>query len=130
MSDATPAQALARHVQAALIHLCQAERLAELAGVDVAGVNDAARLLQAIGNLDMWTVNNARGDGAPPAGAYGGTENRCHAEGGMLAAGADRWSYPDFCQHGHQRAPGREPAGWQLCQCRSTRAGQAGTTAT
>jgi hypothetical protein len=60
MPDATHAQALACHVEAALVHLRQAEGLAELAGVDVVGESDSARLRQAIGNLDMWVVNNAR----------------------------------------------------------------------
>lgn len=93
------AQALARHVKAALLHLRQAEDLAELAGIDVyASEHDvpAAGLIRAAGeaveDLDMWAIGNSRGQGAVPAVAYGETERWCHAEGGSLPAGS--WPRP------------------------------------
>jgi hypothetical protein len=89
------AQALARHVKAALLHLRQAEDLAELAGVDLdASAHDVpeAGLIRAAGeaveDLDMWAVNYARMAGAAPAVTYQHTERWCQAEGGHLPAGS------------------------------------------
>ena len=85
------AQALARHVKAALMHLRQAENLAELAGIDIdASEHDvpAAGLIRAAGeaseDLDTWVIANAQVSGAAPAETYEHTESWCHAEGGSL----------------------------------------------
>ena len=72
--QSTPcAQTLARHVKAALLHLRQAEDLAELAGVDIhASEHDvpAAGLIRAASNavedLDTWAIGNARSHSAAP----------------------------------------------------------------
>jgi hypothetical protein len=89
------AQALARHVKAALMHLRQAENLAELAGIDIdASEHDvpAAGLLRAAGeaaeDLGTWAIANAHASGAAPAETYKHTESWCHAEGGSLPAGS------------------------------------------
>jgi hypothetical protein len=89
------AQALARHVKAALMHLRQAEDLVELAGVDIyASERDvpAAGLIRAAGevteDLDTWAINNARASGAASAETYAHTERWCHAKGGSLPAGS------------------------------------------
>jgi hypothetical protein len=85
------AQALARHVKAALLHLRQVEDLAMFAGIDIyASAHDvpAAGLIRAAGeaaeNLDLWTINNARAAGADPADTYAHTERWCHVPGGSL----------------------------------------------
>jgi len=82
------AQALARHVKAALLHLRQAEGIAKLAGIDIYGGNEVARLIRAAGeateDLDLWAINNARGHGADPKETYRQTERWCHAPGGEL----------------------------------------------
>jgi hypothetical protein len=85
------AQALARHVKAVLLHLRQAEDLAELAGINVdASEHDVpeAGLIRAAGDavedLDLWAINNARAKGAAPADTYQHTERWCHAPGGAL----------------------------------------------
>lgn len=95
MNEKTSYAALARHVKAALLHLRQAEDLAELAGVDIhASEHDVsvAGLIRAAGgavqDLDMWAIGNARAHGAAPAETYAHTENWCHAEGGSLPAGS------------------------------------------
>jgi hypothetical protein len=93
------AQALARHVKAALLHLRQAEDLAMMAGVDIyasghdvpaAGLIRAAS--EAVEDLDLWTINNARPSGAGPADTYPHTEQWCQAPGGSLPAG----SWPNY----------------------------------
>jgi hypothetical protein len=85
------ARALARHVKAALMHLRQAEDIAELAGIDLyASEHDvpAAGMFRAAGDalddLDLWTINNARAQGALPADTYQRTERWCHAPRGAL----------------------------------------------
>ena len=96
MSDNTSsAQALARHVKAALLHLRQAEKIAEAAGTDLdASEHDApeAGLFRAAGDatqdLDLWASCNARAQGASPAGTYRHTERWCHGPGGALPAGS------------------------------------------
>jgi hypothetical protein len=93
--NADYAQALARHVKAALLHLRQADRLAELAGIDIDASEHQvpeAGLLRAAGDatqdLDLWTSGNAPARGASRAGTYRHTERWCHAEGGSLPAGS------------------------------------------
>jgi hypothetical protein len=93
--NADYAQALARHVKAALLHLRQVERLAELAGIDIDASEHQvpeAGLLRAAGDatqdLDLWTSGNAHARGASRAGTYRHTELWCHAEGGSLPAGS------------------------------------------
>jgi hypothetical protein len=93
------AQALARHAKAALLHLRQAERLAELAGVDIdASEHDVppSGLIRAAGeaaeDLDLWASSNARTSGAVPGETYTHTERWCHAEGGSLPPGS--WPHP------------------------------------
>jgi hypothetical protein len=100
MSENTPyAQALARHVKAALLHLRQAERLAELAGVDIDASEHVpeAGLIRAVGeaveDLDLWAINNARASGADRRETYAHTERWCQAEGGSLPAGS--WPQPE-----------------------------------
>jgi len=96
VSDNTSsAQALARHVKAALLHLRQAEKIAEAAGTDLdASEHDApeAGLFRAAGDatqdLDLWASCNARAQGASPAGTYRHTERWCHGPGGALPAGS------------------------------------------
>ena len=85
------AQALAWHVKAALLHLRQAEDIAELAGIDLcASEHDvpAAAIFRAAGDavqdLDLWTIGNARAQGAAPADTYQHAERWCHAPGGAL----------------------------------------------
>lgn len=83
------AQALARQVKAALLHLRQAEDIAEMAGIDITDFgNETARLIrvagEAVEDLDLWAVNNARAHGARPADTYAHTERWCHSEGGSL----------------------------------------------
>lgn len=65
------AQALARHVKAALLHLRQAEDLAVFASVDIhTSEHDvpAAGLIrmasEAVEDLDLWAINNACTDRA------------------------------------------------------------------
>jgi hypothetical protein len=89
------AQALARHVKAALLHLRQAEKIAEPACVDLgASEHDVpeAGLFRAAGDatqdLDLWASCNARAQGASPAGIYRHTERWCHAPGGALPGGS------------------------------------------
>ncbi len=101
------AQALARHAKAALLHLRQAEQFAKLAGVDIdASAHDvpAVGLIRAAGeaveDLDVWAVGNARASGAATAQTYAHTERWCHADGGSLPTGS--WPHP--------AEPGREPA--------------------
>lgn len=87
------AEAIGRHVKAALLHLRQAEDIAEAAGIDLdasehdpgpAGQFRAAS--QAVQDLDMWAVGNAREHGAVTAQTYEHTERWCHASGGHLPA--------------------------------------------
>jgi len=101
------AQALARHVKAALLHLRQAEDIAELAGIDVdASEHDVpeAGLIRAAGNavedLDLWAISNARAQGAAPADTYQHTERWCHAPGGALPG----WSWPREPEPGTAKA--------------------------
>ena len=89
------AQALARHVKAALLHLRQAEDIAERSGIDLyASKHDvpAAGLIRAAGeaveDLDMWAIGNARAHGAAADETYAHTGRWCHAEGGALPAGS------------------------------------------
>ena len=89
------ARALARHVQAAVLHLRQAERIAEAAGIDLdASEHEVpeAGLFRAAGDaaqdLDLWASNSARVRGASPAGTYQHTERWCHAPGGALSGGS------------------------------------------
>src|SRR5258708_8496789 len=89
------ARALARHVQAALLHLRQAERIAEAAGIDLDASErevPEAGLFRAAGDaaqdLDLWAGNSARVRGASPAGTYQHTERWCHAPGGALPGGS------------------------------------------
>jgi hypothetical protein len=92
------ARALARHVKAALLHLRQAEKLAELAGIDLdASEHDVpeAGLIRAAGeaveDLDLWTINNASTtQGAASADTYRHTDRWCHAPGGTMPG----WSWP------------------------------------
>jgi hypothetical protein len=100
------AQALARHVKAALLHLRQAEDIAELAGIDLcASEHDvpAAGMFrvagEAVDDLDLWTINNGRAHGAAPAETYQHTERWCHAPGGAL---------PDTSWPHEPQAPDRE----------------------
>jgi hypothetical protein len=97
MADqSTPyAQALARHVKAALLHLRQAQDLAEPAGIDIyASEHDvpAASLIrtagEAVEDLDTWAIGNARAHGAADAETYAYSECWCHAEHGSLPAGS------------------------------------------
>jgi hypothetical protein len=81
--------------KAALLHLRQAEDLAELAGVDIdASEHDVreAGLIRAAGeaveDLDLWAINNARTSGADPRETYARTGNWRQAEGGSLPAGS------------------------------------------
>jgi hypothetical protein len=89
------AQALARHVKAALLHLRRAEDIAEQAGIDIYGGNDTARLIRSAGeateDLDLWAANNARSHGAPPAETYPHAGRWCHAPAGSLPEGS--WSH-------------------------------------
>jgi hypothetical protein len=71
------AGALARHAKAALLHLRQAERIAEAAGIDLDASGHEvpeAGLFRAAGDaaqdLDLWASRNARVLGASPAGTY------------------------------------------------------------
>ncbi len=89
------AWALARHVKTALLHLRQAETIAEAAGIDLdASEHDVpeAGLVRAAGeaveDLDLWASRNARVLGASPAGTYRHTERWCHAPGGALPGGS------------------------------------------
>jgi hypothetical protein len=91
LGSAHNARALARHVKAALLHLRQAEDIAELAGIDLdASEFDVpeAGLFRSPGDaaqdLDLWASRNARAQGAAPAGTYQHTERWCHAPGGAL----------------------------------------------
>jgi hypothetical protein len=94
------AQAFARHVKAALLHLRAAEDLAALAGIDVdASEHDvpAAGLIRAAGeaveDLDTWAINNASASRAEREETYAHTGNWCHTEGGSLPAGS--WPRPE-----------------------------------
>ena len=89
------AQALARHVKAALLHLREAEKIAEAAGTGLdASEHDVpeAGLFRAAGDatqdLDLWASCNARAQGASPAGTYRHTGRWCHAPGGTLPGGS------------------------------------------
>lgn len=93
------AQALARHVKAALPHLRQAENIAEAAGIDLdaseRGVPEAGLFRaadDAAQDLDLWASCHARAQGASPAGTCrtpgaGATPPaaRCPADPGRLA---------------------------------------------
>jgi hypothetical protein len=77
------------------MHLRQAEDLAELAGIDIyASEHDvpAAGLIRAAGeaveDLDLWAINNARTSGADPGKTYAHTATWCQAEGGSLPPGS------------------------------------------
>jgi hypothetical protein len=92
---AAAAQALARHVKAALLHLRVAEDLALRAGIDVdASRHDApeAGLIrdagQAVENLDTWTTGYAQASGAYRRETYRDTGSWCHARGGSLPDGS------------------------------------------
>ena len=72
------AQALARHVKAALLHLRQAEKIAEVAGTDLdTSEHDVpeAGLFRAAGDagqdLDLWASCNAHAQEAPDAATPG-----------------------------------------------------------
>jgi hypothetical protein len=105
------ARALARHVKAALLHLRQAEKIAEMAGVDLdASEHDvpAAGLFrtagEAVEDLDLWTINNARAQGAASADTYQHTERWCHAPGGTLPG----QSWPHEPQATGREVPGND----------------------
>jgi hypothetical protein len=104
--SARNARALARHVKAALLHLRQAEDIAELAGIDlyagehsVPAVGMFRAAGEAVDDLDSWTINNARAQGVAPADTYMRTERWCHAPGGAL---------PDTSWPREPQAPDRE----------------------
>jgi len=81
------ARALARHVKAALLHLHAAGDLAELAGTGIyASEHDVAAAGDAVEDLDMCAIGNARSRGAAPAETYAHTERWCQCEGGSLPA--------------------------------------------
>jgi hypothetical protein len=89
------AQALARHVKAALLHLRKDEKIAAAAGVDLdASEHDMpeAGLFRAAGNaaqdLDLRASCHARAQGASPAGTYRHTGRWCHVPGGALPGGS------------------------------------------
>jgi hypothetical protein len=101
VADLTPeqgrllAQAFARHVKAALLHIRQAEDLAERVGVDLdASEHDVpeAGLIRGVGeaveDLDLWAINNASAVGCNPGQTYADTATWCHAPGGQLSAGS------------------------------------------
>jgi len=92
------AEALARHVKAALLHLRAAEDLAVRAGIDVdASRHDApeAGLIrdagEAVEDLDLWAIGYAQASGADRRETYQDTGSWCHARGGSLPEG----SWPD-----------------------------------
>ncbi|HEX6359548.1 hypothetical protein [Actinophytocola sp.] len=84
---------VARHVKAALMHLVNAEEIAERAGVDLIAsplgsgpAYDLAALWGAAydtcAELDSWAIATARRNGARDA--YDGTSRWCHKPGGRL----------------------------------------------
>jgi hypothetical protein len=100
---ADAARQLGRHAKAALMHLSQAEDLADAGGVDLDYVYAsepragplfrAAR--EAVEDLDGWAINNAAANGAGRE-TYNHTERWCHRPGGVL---------PD--SGGHDATPAR-----------------------
>ena len=105
------AQALARHVKAALPHLRQAENIAEAAGIDLdaseRGVPEAGLFRaadDAAQDLDLWASCHARAQGASPAGTCRNTGRWCHAPGGALPGG----SWPPGPQAADAGQPGVE----------------------
>jgi hypothetical protein len=101
-AETRTAQEIARHVKAALLHLRQAENLAELAGIDLyaskhdvpeAGLIRAAS--EAIEDLGLWAVSNARVQGADP-----GDRRRWFPEMPPRLDGESGAAACIYCEHG------------------------------
>ncbi len=85
--DAVVAMNLGRHIKAALLHLAQAEAIADEAGVNLDYGGALAVLFrnayEHTQDLDMWAVNNARANGDFRL-TYHRTEQWCQSPGGTL----------------------------------------------
>jgi hypothetical protein len=91
--DTDAARQIARHTKAALMHLVTAQQLAEQAGLDVLADGGAAALfraaLDAVEDLDLWTINTAYASGAGRE-TFAHTERWCQAPDGRLPTGEEK----------------------------------------